>query len=147
VAGADNLRARTKRFAFEVVRFVDSLPRRPAVDVIARQLIRAATSVPANHRAAGRARSQREFVAKLGLVLEEADECEFWLDALRDSRAGNPDITRELLGEASQLRAIFATSINTFKARHQFLSFLTTQLAETATSSRCARRSSVPRIR
>jgi four helix bundle protein len=117
MAGADDLRARTKRFAFDVVLLVDSLPRRPAVDAIGRQLVRAATSVAANHRAAGRARSSKECAAKLGLVLEEADESEFWLEALRECGAGSGDATGALLSEASQLRAIFAASIRTLKSR------------------------------
>jgi len=73
---ADVLRARTKQFGFDVINLVKQLPRNVAADCIARQLIRAATGVASNHRAACRGRSRREFIAKLGVVVEEADESE-----------------------------------------------------------------------
>ena len=81
-SGPQQLRDRTKQFALDVISVVKGLPRNLAIDAIARQLIRAGTSVAANHRAAGRARSHREFVAKLGIVVEEVDEAELWLEAL-----------------------------------------------------------------
>ena len=115
MARADGLRDRTKRFAFGVVRLVKALPRTPATDAVARQLGRAGTSVAANHRAAGRARSRKEFAARLALVLEEADESEFWLETLRDCDLANPDVVTPLLNEASELRAIFAASLVTVR--------------------------------
>src|SRR5581483_1325945 len=75
---ADQLRDRTKRFAFEVITLVKNMPRNIACDVIGRQLIRSGTSVASNYRSACRARSRREFIARLGVVLEEADETELW---------------------------------------------------------------------
>jgi four helix bundle protein len=110
-----DLRARTKRLAFDVIDLVKLLPRNLASDAIARQLIRSGTSVTSNHRAAGRARSRREFVAKLGIVVEEIDETELWLEALSECNLA-PGISLERLSrEASELRAIFVTSVATAK--------------------------------
>src|SRR2546425_7617277 len=80
-----DLRERTKAFALDIVRLVQRLPRDRAADVIGRQLLRAGTSVAANYRSARRARSRREFLAKLGIVEEEADESVFWLDLLTEA--------------------------------------------------------------
>ena len=76
------LMARTKAFALDVVRAVEDLPRGLTSDVIGKQLLRAGTSVGANYRAACRARSRREFIAKMGIVEEEADEAQFWLELI-----------------------------------------------------------------
>jgi four helix bundle protein len=76
------LRARTKRFAIEVVRFCVTLKTNDVERTIGRQLLRAGTSVGANYRAVCRARSDREFIAKLGLAIEEADESSYWLEIL-----------------------------------------------------------------
>jgi four helix bundle protein len=73
MANIDDLRSRAKAFALDVINLVKALPRNIATDAIARQLIRAGTGVCANHRAAGRARSRREFIARLAIVVEEAD--------------------------------------------------------------------------
>ena len=111
---ADLLRARTKRFAFDIIALVRSLPRGMATDAVARQLIRAATSVAANHRAAARARSRREFISTLAVVLEEADETELWLDALEQCETG---VAMEALQrEARELRAIFSAALRTARA-------------------------------
>jgi four helix bundle protein len=115
---ADNLRARTKRFGFDVIDLVKRLPRNLAADCIGRQLIRSGTGVASNHRAACRGRSQREFIAKLGVVLEEADESELWLEALIacDLAPGLP--AERVFQEAAELRAIFTQSVKTARA-HQ----------------------------
>ena len=81
-SSSDDLRARTKRFAFDVIKLVKHLPHNIATDAIARQLIRSGTSVASNHRSACRGQSRREFIAKLGVVLDEADESQLWLEAL-----------------------------------------------------------------
>ncbi len=111
----DELRDRTKQFAFAVIDLVKVMPRNLAADAIARQLIRAGTSVCANHRAAGRARSRREFIAKLGVVVEEADEAELWLEALFRCNLSPREATDRLLREARELRAIFVQSVKTAK--------------------------------
>jgi four helix bundle protein len=112
----DALRARTKQFGFDAIDLVKAMPHNLASDSIGRQLIRAGTSVSANHRAAGRARSRREFIAKLGLVVEEADEAEFWLEALLHCNLAPPAAER-LYREATELRAIFVKSVATAKRR------------------------------
>ena len=80
-----DLKQRTKQFAVDVVRFVQKLPRQQPIDVLGRQLLRSGTSVAANYRAARRARSRKEFLAKMGIVEEEADESSFWLELLADA--------------------------------------------------------------
>ena len=81
----DELKRRTRRFALDVIRLVDSLPRSKTTEVIGRQLLRSATSVGANYRAACRARSSADFVSKMGIVEEEADESMYWMELLVDS--------------------------------------------------------------
>ncbi len=108
-----DLRQRTKAFAVEIVRFVQNLPRRQPTDVLGRQLLRSGTSVAANYRAARRARSRREFLAKLGIVEEEADESSFWLELLTDAGLTVSDDARRLRDEADQLVAITVSSIRT----------------------------------
>src|SRR6058998_932851 len=80
----DGLKARTRLFALAVIRLVEDLPRGRAADVIGNQLLRAGTAVGANYRSACRARSRREFAAKMGIVEEETDETAFWLEILEE---------------------------------------------------------------
>src|SRR5438093_3687423 len=108
-----DLRERTKAFALGVIRLVQDLPRNRAADVIGHQLLRAGTSVGANYRSARRARSRREFLAKMGIVEEEADESSFWLELLVQARLVTSDRVLELLREAGQLVAIIVASIHT----------------------------------
>ncbi|MFN3800323.1 four helix bundle protein [Belliella pelovolcani] len=77
-----DLKARTKRFALEIIDLVETLPNTISGRAIASQLIRSGTSVAANYRAATRGRSDKEFMAKLGVVIEEADESELWLEMI-----------------------------------------------------------------
>ena len=104
---------RTKQFALAVVTLVEDLPVGRTADVIGKQLLRAGTSVGANYRAACRARSRREFIAKMGIVEEEADETQFWLDILIARGATDTDRAVRLRQEASQLVAITVSSIRT----------------------------------
>jgi len=105
-----DLKARTKQFALRVMKLVDSLPRTIQGRVVANQIIRSATSVAANYRAACRARSRAEFIAKIGVVEEEADETAFWLELIIDSALLTETRTRPLLREARELVAIMAAS-------------------------------------
>jgi len=107
-----DLKARTKQFALRVMKLVDSLPRTIQGRVVANQIIRSATSVAANYRAACRARSRAEFIAKIGVVEEEADETAFWLELIIDSALLTETRTRPLLSEAGELVAIMAASRN-----------------------------------
>src|SRR5438034_473033 len=110
---ASDLKQRTKEFALNTVRLVERLPRGRAAEVIGRQLLRSGTSVAANYRAARRARSRKEFLAKMGIVEEETDESSFWLELLEDSGLIATNETRRLRAEADQLVAIVVSSIRT----------------------------------
>jgi four helix bundle protein len=112
-----DLRERTKRFAIRVVKAVQRLPRTDAGRTIGKQLLRSGTSVAANYRAVGRARSKAEFIAKMGVVVEEADETVFWLELLVDAGIVRKEVANGLLTEANELLRIFAASLGTAKAR------------------------------
>jgi four helix bundle protein len=104
----EELQRRTKQFALRIFKFVDALPRTSAGRAVANQLVRSATSVGANYRAACRARSRAEFAAKLGTVLEEADESLYWLELIRDGELMPDSKICLLLKEADELTAILA---------------------------------------
>lgn len=104
------LKARTKDFALRVGRLGDALPNTVKGRTIANQVMRSATSVAANYRAACRARSRAEFIAKLGVVEEEADETAFWLELIIDSKVRSKKQIEPLLKEAGELDAIMAAS-------------------------------------
>ena len=89
----------------------------PLTELVRPQLLRAATGVAFNNRAAARSRSRREFVAKLGVVVEEADESELWLDVLETKRHGPLELVKRLRQEAAELRAIFVASRQTAFAK------------------------------
>src|SRR3989442_5226496 len=103
-----NLKDRTKAFALEVVALVEELPRGRSADAIGNQLLRSGTSVCANYRAACHARSRREFVAKLGIVEEEADESQIWMDLIIARGWADTDRGTKFRAEARQLVAIIA---------------------------------------
>lgn len=103
------LQARAKEFALRILKLVDALPQTAAGRVTSHQLIRSATSVGASYRAACRARSRAEFAAKLGIVLEEADESLYWLELIRDSGILPEAKLALLLREANEPPAIVAT--------------------------------------
>ena len=105
-----NLRDRTFRFAVGTIAFCRKLPDRWEARRIAGQLFDAGTSVGANYRASQRARSDREFVSKIGLVIEESDESAFWLELIEASQICVSSEQQALLREAGELRAIFVAS-------------------------------------
>jgi four helix bundle protein len=104
------LKARTKQFALRVIRLADGLPTTVKGRAIANQIIRSATSVAANYRAACRARSRAEFIAKIGVVEEEADETAFWLELIVEANIRSEKQIAALLKEAYELVAIMAAS-------------------------------------
>lgn len=110
---AEKLKERTKAYALRVVRLVQSLPKERVAGTMGNQLLRAATSVGANYRAACRARSSREFVAKLGVVEEECDESVYWLELLEEAGVMPPKKLASLKTEGNELTSIFVASINT----------------------------------
>lgn len=111
------LRDRSKQFAIRIVRLCQSLPKTEEGRVIGKQLLRCGTSVAANYRAACRSRSKAEFISKLGVVVEEADECVFWLELLVDLGIVSQSKMDSLLKEANELLAIFAASQRTARNR------------------------------
>jgi four helix bundle protein len=112
----EQLRDRTKAFALRVIQLYRSLPYKTDAQVMGKQLLRCGTSVAANYRAVCRARSKAEFVAKIGIVVKEADEVILWLELMTESGIVPLAKTEDLLREANELTAIFAASQRT--ARH-----------------------------
>lgn len=110
------LRDRTKAFAVRIVKLYRSLPRTVDAQVLGKQVIRCGTSVAANYRAACRSRSRAEWLAKIGVVVEEADETVFWLEMLVDCGIVKRERLANLLEEARELSAIFTASQHTAKA-------------------------------
>jgi four helix bundle protein len=106
----DELKERTKQFALRVMTLVDVLPNTVKGRVIANQIMRSATSVGANYRGACRARSRAEFISKIGVVEEEADESAFWLELIIGSKIRETRKMAPLLDEANELVAIMAAS-------------------------------------
>ncbi|MBI1375349.1 MAG: four helix bundle protein [Phycisphaera sp.] len=107
------MKRRTKAFALRVMHMVESLPKAMVTAELGRQLLRSGTSVAANYRAACRARSRAEFVAKLGIVEEEADESAFWIELLVEGGHVKQARAADLANEANELLAIVVATIRT----------------------------------
>ena len=114
---ADELKARTKRFALDILSFRRTLPGTDDSADIGRQLSRAATAVAANDRSSCRSRSDAEFAARIGVVLDEADESAFWMEIVTEDGLSKRLEAFRLLDEANQLTAIFAASSITVRRR------------------------------
>jgi four helix bundle protein len=113
----EQLRKRTKQFALATLRFCRQLPRSEEARVIGRQLLRAGTAVGANYRSVCRARSDAEFISRLGVVIDEADESAYWLELLVDGAIVAVSATCALTREADELTRIFVASRETTRAR------------------------------
>lgn len=111
------LRLRTKRFALEIIRLVNTLPKDLVSQAIARQLVRSGTSVGANVRAASLAKSDADMVSKFKTVEEEADETAYWLELLHESGAIESERIDLLHREAEEIRLIVSASIKTIRSR------------------------------
>jgi four helix bundle protein len=114
---SEALKERTMLFSVNVLRLIDRLPHSVAGDVVARQLARSATSVAANYRSVCTAQSRADFIAKLSVVVEEAEECVYWLDLI--VRATLVEDALTLRGESNELRAIFSKSLGTARANRR----------------------------
>lgn len=114
---SEQLLPRTKQFAQRVMKLVDRLPKSNAANVVGRQVLRSATSIGANYRAARRALSPAEFCSKMGIVEEEADESVYWLELLVESGLVAEARMKSLLQEANELVAMTVASIRTAKRR------------------------------
>ena len=110
---SEELKRRTKEFGLRVFKLVGTLP--GTTEVLGRQLLRCATSVGANYRATCRARSQADFVSKIGIAEEEVDEAAYWLEFLVEADVVNGSTVASLLKEANELTAILAASEKTAK--------------------------------
>jgi four helix bundle protein len=110
---SDELRARTRAFALRVVKLVQALPRNAVADVLGKQVLRSATSVGADYRAACRAQTKPVFIQKMSIVVEEADETVYWLELIRDADLIKPDLLSGLIDEAEQLTKIMSASRKT----------------------------------
>jgi four helix bundle protein len=108
---------RTKDVALRVIKLVDSLPSSRAIDVIGRQLLRSATSIGANYRAACRSRSSPDMISRLSIVEEEADEALYWLGLLVDAKKIDATRVNSLCAEISEIVAMTVTSIKTLRSR------------------------------
>jgi four helix bundle protein len=107
------LKQRTFEFGIRTIRAVEALPRSETAKALGRQLLRAGTSVGANYRAAARARSRADFVAKLGIVEEECDESSYWMEMIIAVKLLKKGRLTNLLTEANELLAIAVASIKT----------------------------------
>ena len=114
----EEYKRRTKELALAVVRLIERLPRRTAADVMGRQLLRAATSVGANYRAACRGQSPADVIAKMHIVLEEADETAYWLELLTESGLVSRDEVTNVVSEAHEIAAMTVASLKTLKSRY-----------------------------
>lgn len=115
--GMQDLKARTKKFTLDCLGLCSKMPKSREFDSIVRQLIRSSSSVGANYRAANRAKSDRDFINKLKIVEEEADESMFWLEILLEIDANNSEEIKKLIKESDELVAITVASIKTARKR------------------------------
>jgi four helix bundle protein len=113
----EQMKTRTKQFGLRVLRLVASLPRNRTGDVIGRQLLRAGTSVGANYRAACRSRTDKDFLARMGIVEEEADEVLYWLELLAAADIVKAERLADLQSEGDEILAMVVASIKTVKRR------------------------------
>ena len=104
------LQKRTKIFALRVMKMVGALPENYVARSIGSQLVRSATSVGANYRAACRGRSKAEFISKLGIVIEESDESSYWMELIIEGELLPPNRVEDLLDECNQITAIIVAS-------------------------------------
>jgi four helix bundle protein len=110
---ADEIKRRTQIFAISVIKAVMSLPNQGSANIIGRQLLRCGTSVGANYRAACRAKSRADFIAKLKIVEEECDESIYWMELLAAMQLGSEASIAALIKEANQILSIVVASIRT----------------------------------
>ena len=114
---SNELKIRTKKFSLDIIDLAEKLPNTISGRAVANQIIRSGTSVGANYRAVCRARSDKEFVSKMNIVLEEADETVFWLEIVIEKKWINEPKILNLLNEGNQLTAIFVSSLKTVNTR------------------------------
>lgn len=115
----EELKERTKKFGLRVIKLYEELSRTRKGEILGNQLLRAGTSVGANYRAACRAKSDADFIYKIEIVEEEADESAYWLEMISESNIVKKNRLNDLLKEANELTAIFTSSGRTVKQRRK----------------------------
>ena len=113
ITGPEDLRRRTKEFALRIIKLFRALPKTEEARILGRQVLRSGTAVAANYRSACRARSRADFISKIGITVEEADETAFWLELMADAGVFKKSKLESLLAEASELVRIFQASRTT----------------------------------
>ena len=113
---AKQLQDRTKKFAVRIIQAFSTLPKNEAAHTVGRQFLRSGTSLAANYRAACRARSTADFISKIAIVTEEADETLFWFELLTESELISAKLIQPLMSECDELLKIFSASLSTAKA-------------------------------
>lgn len=101
------LKRRSQKFAVDVIKFTESIPYNRAANILCKQLLRSGTSVGANYRAACKGKSTADFLNKIAICEEEADECIYWIDLLIEANLVEPNLIAGLRNEANELTAIF----------------------------------------
>jgi four helix bundle protein len=115
----NEFKLRTKRAALRIIRVVDALPAKKSADIMGRQLLRSGTSVGANYRAACRAKSPADMIAKLAIVEEEADEAVYWLELLTEADLMPSKRLAPLIGELNEILAMVVAPMKTLKRRRK----------------------------
>lgn len=114
----EELKRRTKKIGLEVIALIDHLPNKPSGWAIGKQIVRSATSIGANYRAACRAKSTADFIYKLKIVEEEADETIFWLEMIEEAGLLPPERIVLIKRETHEVLSILVSSIKTLKAKN-----------------------------
>ncbi len=114
---AEEVKRRTKQFGLRVIKLVDALPGIRSANVIGNQLLRAGTSVGANYRSALRGRSRPDFIARLGIAIEEADESLYWMEMLVEAELINSDRLNPFMQEANELISILTATVKTARSK------------------------------
>lgn len=120
---AKELQIRSKKFAVSLVKFYKRLPKTDEGRILGKQLLRSSTSVAANYRSVCRSRSRAELIAKMGVVVEEADESLFWFEILTESEIVNSDAVTEMMQESEELLHIFSSSLSTARSNDRARKF------------------------
>ncbi len=119
ISSPEDLRRRTKEFALHIIKLFRALPKTEEARVLGSQILRSGTAVAANYRSACRGRSRADFISKIGITVEEADETAFWLELLTDAGIVKKVRLEKLLVEANELVRIFQATRTTVKVRVQ----------------------------
>lgn len=114
---SEDLKARTKKFSLSIIDLVEKLPNSISCRAVSNQLVRSGTWVGANYRAVCRARSDREFIAKMAIVIEESDETLFWIEIIQEKKWADYSELNLIWKEGNELTAIFVSSVKKVKSR------------------------------